>query len=236
MSNNYPPQDAYRRRLADMLDLTYELEGLLHIGVNSNSVPSRLNQLIVNKLNALIELADAPAEPEEPTPSTDEYNAEDAPAPTDITDADVETQDIASTEQFIGQFTGQFPEDETDPTDMTDITDPEIGTQYIASAEQFPEQFPEQTTEQLTEQSPDEGSDSTEPAPKEKGRLFSINDRFLFAREVFGGKLANFDTAIDEIITLDSYDEAEEYMISEWNLDPESSEGIRFLAVIAKLF
>ncbi|MDE6558490.1 MAG: hypothetical protein K2K29_01205, partial [Muribaculaceae bacterium] len=62
--NTIPAPDAYRKRLSEMLDLTYELEGLLHIGVARSSVPPRLNQLIVDKINSLVALADAPAETE----------------------------------------------------------------------------------------------------------------------------------------------------------------------------
>lgn len=165
-----PPQTAYRKRLSGMLDLTYELEGLLHIGVTRSSVPPHLNQLIVNKLNALVALADEPVRPEEL-----EAPAVEAPAP---------------------------PSYDEEP--------------------ELPSAAPEE--------------ENVRDIPEKRGALFSVNDRFLFTREMFGGELKNFDAAINELVTLDSVDEAEEYLSSEWNIDPENPVAIRFLGIISGLY
>lgn len=174
-----PPQTAYRRRLSEMLDLTYELEGLLHIGVSRSEVPQRLNQLIVSKLNAIIAIADNPATPEELAREDQAYSLEEEDP------------------EFIPQPLFKDEEDVKEPTEEHEV----------------------------------------QPAVhQERGRLFSINDRFLYARELFGGELSNFDRAMNDVITLDSYDEAEEYFISEWGFDPDSPTAIKFLGTISHLF
>ncbi|MDE5924972.1 MAG: hypothetical protein K2G75_06585, partial [Muribaculaceae bacterium] len=101
-----PVKNAYRRRLSEMLDLTYELEGLLQMGATRPAVPARLNQLIVNKINAIVALADAPATPEETAEIAAEATApvaEAAPAPeetsevaTEAAPAPEETSEAAS--------------------------------------------------------------------------------------------------------------------------------------------
>ncbi len=331
-----PPQTAYRRRLSEMLDLTYELEGLLHIGVTRSAVPSRLNQLIVNKLNALVTLADAPATPEEvsgqdvsgrteegvsevggesnegPGEGPDKVIGQSFERPEDREHMSAEIEgtgmsenagpdhpEIKEEEEEIEepQFEEEeveeeeYEEEEEDPEDVypeegdfeeedsdddesmieevekdvqepvqadspknTSVTELDAiiagGGYYEPGAYVDPEGYVEVDDSFPTMERPGRNRDLRQESPKKetqkkvaagnpersRGRLFSINDRFLFAREIFGGNLKNFDRCMDEIITLDSYDEAEEYMIDEWNLDAETPGGIRFLSIISKLF
>ena len=242
-----PPQTAYRKRLSDMLDLTYELEGLLHIGVTRSAVPPRLNQLIVDKLNAIVALADETATPEElgvvaeavtiasqeiVTPDTNESKetsvtagsvAEASATDFSVTDTSIMGASVIEEEVSEPETTVIEPsESEEESEEIDDHLDDEDGATDDGADYEI-----EETAE-------DEEKISA-PAPQ-RGRLFSINDRFLYARELFGGDLKNFDMAIDEIITLDSYDEAEEYLVTEWDLDPESPSGMKFLSIISKLF
>ena len=66
--------------------------------------------------------------------------------------------------------------------------------------------------------------------------VFSINDRFLYSRELFGGRVADFEAALKEVASMESFEEAEEYLTSEWGLDPESQTVADFLAVISNYF
>ena len=72
--------------------------------------------------------------------------------------------------------------------------------------------------------------------PRHKAPVFSINDRFLYSRELFGGKVADFESALKDVAGMESYEEAEEYFYTEWNLDPESPIVHGFLEVIANYF
>ncbi|MDE6235493.1 MAG: hypothetical protein K2M56_07070 [Muribaculaceae bacterium] len=246
-----PPQTAYRKRLSDMLDLTYELEGLLHIGVTRSAVPPRLNQLIVDKLNAIVALADEPATPEELGVVAEAVTIA---SPEIVTPDTNESQDPSVTAGSVTEASAtDFSVTDTSVMDAS-VIEEEVSEPETAVIEQpEPEEESEEESEEINNHLDDEdgatddGADYeieetaedeekiSAPAPQ-RGRLFSINDRFLYARELFGGDLKNFDRAIDEIITLDSYDEAEEYLVTEWDLDPESPSGMKFLSIISKLF
>ncbi len=69
---------------------------------------------------------------------------------------------------------------------------------------------------------------------RQKVPVFSINDRFLYSRELFGGRVADFESALKDVAGMESYEEAEEYFYTEWNLDPESPVVKGFLDVISK--
>lgn len=205
-----PAQSAYRQRLSEMLDLTYELEGLLHIGVSRSMVPPRLNHLIVNKLNAIVALADEP-----PAPSGKEMKESvDAPACEKAEDESIEEEAAPSAVESRDGF-------------------------YEEEIEEEPIQkvVPRSVAEPLAAPLPEEAKKNDAPrlAPA-GGRLFSINDRFLYARELFNGRVADFDKAINVAITLDSPEEAEEYFTSEYNFNLENPMAVEFLEKIKTIY
>lgn len=273
-----PVQTAYRQRLSDMLDLTYELEGLLHIGVTRSTVPVRLNHLIVSKLNAIVALADEPARPEEmaasagaPSVSSGYYSDlndsgeinddadNDAFVATDGEVADFDAdydaapddgaarmntaqmnaaeEDVAAeNNQVNSEGSGVRPVESLKEDDVvTGIPYPE---DYTESDDFSPENSDSEEPERVRYLKPKTGADAGrgQASGREKGRLFSINDRFLYSRELFGGRLADFDAAMDEVVTLDSYDEAEEYFVSEWGFDPENPVAAGFLDIVRRIF
>lgn len=64
----------------------------------------------------------------------------------------------------------------------------------------------------------------------------SLNDRYRFRRELFGGSEARMADALDVITAMHSYDEAEEYFYSDLCWDPENAEVKDFMAIIANHF
>ena len=74
------------------------------------------------------------------------------------------------------------------------------------------------------------------PAGHRTAPVFSINDRFLFSRELFGGNVADFESALKEVAGMECYEEAEEYFYTDWKFDSESPVVGEFLAVIARFF
>lgn len=71
----------------------------------------------------------------------------------------------------------------------------------------------------------------------EKGKLvFSINDRFRFRKELFRDSDADFNNTLALVASMDSYEEAEEYFISEEGLDINNPAVKDFLEVIKKYF
>ena len=66
--------------------------------------------------------------------------------------------------------------------------------------------------------------------------LFSLNDKFIYIRELFGGDEKLFDKAMDNVAAFDSYDEAEGYFLSEYDWDPDNSVASGFLKSIGGYF
>ena len=67
-------------------------------------------------------------------------------------------------------------------------------------------------------------------------RLFSLNDLFLFRRELFQGSQVLFDRALEDVGACSSAPEAREILINNYALDPKRPEAKEFLAVISGLF
>lgn len=95
-------------------------------------------------------------------------------------------------------------------------------------SEVYSEILPEVPTDDSTEVVPEVSSDVSARAKP----LFCLNDRFKFRRMIFGGSDADFNSAMDYLATLDSYEEAEEYFYNELGLDPGREEVEDFMNVI----
>lgn len=65
---------------------------------------------------------------------------------------------------------------------------------------------------------------------------FCLNDRFRFRRSIFGGSDAEFNAAMDNLATLDSYEEAEELFYGEMELNPETPDVADFMNIIKEYF
>lgn len=66
--------------------------------------------------------------------------------------------------------------------------------------------------------------------------IFSLNDHYLYIRELFGGNANAYNSAMNTLATLENYEEAEEYFIDEYDWDMENETVESFLANIAEYF
>ena len=67
--------------------------------------------------------------------------------------------------------------------------------------------------------------------------VFSLNDRFLFMRELFDGDAAVFNTVLNRIATSADFEQAQDYLIGECGLNPEEqATDQRFLDIIRLYF
>lgn len=67
-------------------------------------------------------------------------------------------------------------------------------------------------------------------------KAFSLNDRFLFRRELFGGDDAKMNKTIAELDTIDSYEESISYIKKELLWDLEDPTVASFLSLLEKRF
>ncbi len=130
---------------------------------------------------------------------------------------------------------------------MPDITE-EAPAEEIPEPE--PEEFPEPEPEPIPVPSV-EPKPSVEPEPEpvaepeadapglvaaELRRMFSLNDLFLFRRELFQGSQVLFDRALEDVGRCSSASQAREILINNYAIDPKRPEAKEFLAVISGLF
>lgn len=67
-------------------------------------------------------------------------------------------------------------------------------------------------------------------------RMFSLNDLFLFRRELFQGSQVLFDRALEEVGACSSAEEARRVLIERYAIDPKRAEAKEFISVISGLF
>ena len=186
-----------RETLSAMLDLTYELEGLIHLALNRDNAPDRIGALLTDKISALKAVSDG----------ADFSDLSDFSDGSDLSDCSESSYIINDGDDGDGD-----DGDGEDGDDAALAPEMEVESESVVSA-------------------PVSSHRSAPGTP-----VFSINDRFLYSRELFGGRVADFEAALKEVATMESFEEAEEYLTSEWGLDPESQTVADFLAVISNYF
>lgn len=62
--------------------------------------------------------------------------------------------------------------------------------------------------------------------------VFSLNDKFLYTRQLFDGSRAAFDDAMRRVAEMESEDEAEAYFIDTLGWDPEDVDVAGFMKII----
>lgn len=81
------------------------------------------------------------------------------------------------------------------------------------------------------------GLNKADTTDKNRGKLvFSINDRFRFRRELFENSDVDFNNTLALVASMDDYDEAEDYFISEVGFDKSNPVVGEFFDVIKKYF
>lgn len=67
-------------------------------------------------------------------------------------------------------------------------------------------------------------------------RAFSLNDKFLFRRELFGNNNRQYDEALDLISEMNSFEETRSYFLNQYGWDTDNPHVDRFLKIIANHF
>lgn len=77
---------------------------------------------------------------------------------------------------------------------------------------------------------------SSEEAGAKMLKLLTLNDRFMFRRELFGGSDTAMKAIMSVIAVMPTLDDAKRYLTEEQGLDAESEEGSYFLEIIAPYY
>lgn len=125
---------------------------------------------------------------------------------------------------------------------VEEIPDPEPETptepepEPMPAPEIEPEPEVEAEPEQVAEPEPEAETDAPGLVAAELRRMFSLNDLFLFRRELFQGSQVLFDRALEDVGRCSSATEAREQLVNNYAIDPKRPEAKEFLAVISGLF
>ena len=203
-------KDKYRK----LLDKAYELEGLLHLALSRDEKeqPGGLFALIEKKVS---DINDIMAERMEPKTEL-KADMREPESKSELPKAEHKTKH-------------EMPKGEPK----------QKPTEQKPPRRQFTERkqvIPEETVKAVKEEfSPfynlDEEETPTQQLPKwpqkrdiKNKPKFSLNDRFLFTRELFGGDGKAFNEAIDKLTTFSNLSEAESYFVRTLSLDPDNNE------------
>lgn len=77
----------------------------------------------------------------------------------------------------------------------------------------------------------DQSASASRPRP-----AFCLNDRYRFRRAIFGGSDAEMNTTLDFVASMPSYKDAEEFFLTDMDLDKEDEDVADFLAIIRNYF
>lgn len=71
---------------------------------------------------------------------------------------------------------------------------------------------------------------------KDLTRAFTLNDKFRFTRQLFGGNKAQFADALNMLMAMHTLDEACEYLTADLAIDPDTEDGADFIAIVTNHF
>jgi hypothetical protein len=234
-------------KINQLLDVIYEIEGLAELAFKRDPAPSGVINLIKEKTATLQEivyslnpnekvelqssLAEQIAQADDSVINNDDddftYSYDDE-EPTDATDPDIEVEILT--------------EDEPENQDITDDTEESTATEpQAAEDEAIEEEDTEDNAAEVDIVEDDEVEDDSETATEISGakdirKLFSINDKFRFKRELFSNRSNDFNDSLDLVTAMHSYAEAEEYFYDDLQWEPDNEDVIEFMNKIQEYF
>lgn len=204
-----------KERYRNILEKVYEVEGLLLLAMSKEETPEGLDDLIERRLSEL--MADEETCGEVAAPVASEEQAE-APDVTVVApEAAVEKDPVAPLVE-----------------DTVDIGEPDM-TFYALEDDDDPRDSRMGASRPPRASGRDEARRRKEPGRPQP--VFSLNDRFLFIREIFEGDAAAFNAALNRVAASSGFADAQDFLVGECGLRPDDEEtDARFLAVIEAYF
>lgn len=139
----------------------------------------------------------------------------------------------------------QLPTPEPEP-EPEPVSEPKPETASEPQSVPAPETVSEPDTESKPETMPiSETVSEPQPEPENKAfriapaalrQAFSINDAFLFRREIFGGSKESFDEALAHMANLNSRRALQEYLVEDLGLNLNESPGREFYDTLEVFF
>lgn len=237
--------------LTGLLNLAYEIEGLLMLHINrGDEAGPEMKNLLIAKAEALLAglkpdsgvakpIAAVPApvsaaavELEEVVKSVEEISKPVEPTVETPIEPVVETPVESSVEVAVAPSI-EVVEEAADTVVATAAADEVIGN-LVVNDDVAPVATVNDTLGADSQLTLDEKL-SRERA-SDISKAFTLNDRFRFRRELFRNSDAEFRETIDVIGSMSSMEEAEDYFFNDLCWNPESDDVKDFMSIVAKHF
>lgn len=211
------------------LTLVYEIEGLLHLlqHRNINDMPISVKKLLEIKSTALKEMLTAGTDSQE-TKETDTFEIKN-PLP----EIKKETETTGDDTERLAENVEYEQEEDSAP----DAGTPD-GYQTKLDIAQAEEDEADTESVQIDDARYKYYGEIAQK--RSAGNIilhrFTINDRYRFTRELFGGSTTAFTTIIEEISTFATIDKVREYLTEKQGMDLEHGAGKDFINIIATFF
>lgn len=137
------------------------------------------------------------------------------------------------------QFPVEEPKSQPVPTPVVDITEHQQTTvkeDEAEGAESAPLVEPDDKDVPADEPIVESDVTAAEVARPDIRKTLTLNDRFLFSRELFNGSKSELDDTLSLIASMHSLPEAEEYIYDDLQLSPDDDTVKAFMAIIANYF
>lgn len=234
------------------LTLTLEIEGLLHLleHRNLNDMPQTVKKLLKDKSAELAALFSSI------TVSQEKHEENIPAAVAESLPVDKNVDDTVG--QQLESFEAVNLRPDNDDTSMPEPDDERIAetVAYEQEEDSQPQAgAPDAYTTRLDIAQAEEDEADMEDAEIEAARhnyygeiaqkrsagaqlaqRFTLNDRYRFTRELFGGSNTAFNVILDEISTFSDLEEVRRYLSDRQGIDTSVGAGKDFLAIISKAF
>lgn len=206
----------------NMLDLTFELEGLVRLRCDREA-DKALDAHIIDKLKEINDLAGLPNE------TVVEKTVE------------VEIEKIVEKPVVVEKIVEKIIEKPVEVSSMkpetTDAAQDEDDSMFYALDDDEDDDDDSREEETEEEESPAEPErEIKSETPKRAKPLISINDRFRFKRELFGNSDKAFNEALTLLTSMESAEEARDYFLNETDWDPERDVVVEFFDMAERYF
>lgn len=136
-----------------------------------------------------------------------------------IAQATAAAEELAADATYV-----EVKDQEAESSEITDET--EAATEAIEKEE-------ERSNEEYEPQQPTADIPAAPRTPVNFARLFTLNDKFRFTREVFGGDERAFNDTLAVLSDMPSFEDAADFLYNDMMLDPADSNVAAFMAVIS---
>ena len=212
--------------IPQLINLNIEIEGALRVYAERGSEEALA--LAQNKAAELYTLL-AEFEPEQETAAE---VSEDAPAAQYTADSQTVAEEAAETVVL-----DETPAVSLDQPDDKPEDEPLDEPEDEPANEPAPQAETVMPAQHFAEPEPSESEAPTTPLRRIPIRNYlTINDKYLFRREVFDGNGQEFEDTLNLFEAMHSYAEAEEYIYEDLMLDPDNADVKAFMEIVHNYF